>query len=34
MEIGRAPIALRLLAAGWLVAAFAVLLAIYAGIVA
>ena len=34
MEIGRAPIALQLLAAGWLVAALAVLLAIYAGIMA
>jgi hypothetical protein len=34
MEIGRAPIALRFLAAGWLVAALAVLLAIYARILA
>jgi hypothetical protein len=34
MEIGRAPIALRLVSAGWLMAALAVLLAIYARILA
>jgi hypothetical protein len=34
MELGRAPLALRILAAGWLVAALAVLLAAYAGMLA
>jgi len=34
MEIGRAPLALRILAAGWLMAALAVLLTAYSGMLA